>query len=393
MNSLSVPVKDLIPKYWHLPSVKTTDDLLFFGKHTIRQLVRWWRSEAESLSGQIKSQEELLGLVRGKTGKDFAELAKTYENPEFIPTMIGVMSDTSSGDFEPLDEASRKRQFNATTFNVCGWCKYVGGGGCRYQYHITADCNFLTYAGLPDSDRTIPEKAVEKYLAVEPLSRLGATEGEKQAARLALVRMEATYPGLGLLAEKLPFWSAKTQRRFNTPCFLPHFDSELMGLITKGMENRKTKLIKEKRHADRHIQYLLILEKQAKSKPVLSGERPHDWFNVGDPVYCYVGSWPADRLVKDNWVTGKVIFGYRHHDGCVSVRFDQRMHTGPYLDGHGSGYGMSRPEIVHDWEFLYLCDHPVFAKVWLEAVDIKDVNSIKMLETLSKPKTFFISRK
>lgn len=35
------------------------------------------------------------------------------------------------------------------------------------------------------------------------------------------------------------------------------------------------------------------------------------------------------------------------------------------LEGHGGGYGMSRPEIMHKWEFDYLVAHPEFAAVWL----------------------------
>jgi hypothetical protein len=72
MNALTQPAKHLIPEYWNIKWVKTTGDLVFLGKVTVRQLVRYWRSEAESLAGQIKYTQELIDLLKGKTGKDFA---------------------------------------------------------------------------------------------------------------------------------------------------------------------------------------------------------------------------------------------------------------------------------------------------------------------------------
>lgn len=389
MNTLSQSAKRLVPSYWHLPSVKTTADLVFLGKVTVRQLIRYWRSEAENLSNQIKYYEELIKLLKGKSGKDFAKLAEGYENPKFSPAMIGKRSDSWGGDFEPLDSASQNRKSGATTFNMCGWCKYTGGGSCRYQYHITTSCNFLDDAGLPDNDQEIPNKVLLTYKAAEPLTRLGSTEGEKEAAKQALHRMEASYPGLALLAEQSPEWSTRTQRRFNTPCFLPNLDEKGVEILHKAMKGQKSKLIEKKKKVDSDIRLLLNLEKQAEDKPALSDERPYDWFNIDDKLVCYIAGWEG-RLWEGDWATAKVIDGYRHQDGCVSVNYDRQVHNGPYLDGHGGGYGMARPEVLHLWEYYYLRSHPDFAKVWVASVGehMKDFNAKKMLEALTNSRDF-----
>lgn len=387
MKNLSQSVTHLVPKYWHLPDVKTAEDLVFLGKINIRQLIRYWRDDAHSLSEQVKDLEKLIKMLKNKTGKDFAKLAAGHENPKFTAAMIGAMSD-SFGDLEPLDVASQNRESNATTFNMCGWCKFGTGGTGRYSYHITTECQFLYKAGMRDNDQTIPSKAVLTYHAVEPVTKLGATNnGERKAAGQALIRMEASYPGLKALVEKSKGWSTTTQRRFNTPCFMPNLSEKDVESHIKGMETQKQKLISKKQDADAGIKLLLSLEKMAEEKPALSDHRPYDSYFIDEKMVCYVANW-KDRIVKSDWVTARVIDGYRHNDGCVSVRYDQKIHSGPYLEGHGGGYGMARPEILKLWEYHFLRCHPDFAKVWINSIDkhMPEFDRAKMLAALTENK-------
>jgi len=297
-----LPGADLIPRYWNL-TAGTVGDIVFFGKITIREMIRSWRSHAENLSSHIKSVDEKLKFLEGRDSTAIREIAKRYENPKF--PIIGVPSQGSwSKDPEPLDAASINREYGATTFNVCGWCKFTGGGVCRYSYHITTSCTFKTDAGMKDEER-----------------------------------------------------------RFNTPCFLKKASNETLDSLREGFRKNLNRIIEEKRETDRKIKLLLKLEKLAVKKPALPDYRPYNWFNVNDPVVCFVGSW-KERIISDQFVTAKVIYGYRHHDGCVSVCYDKRVHSGPYLEGHGGGYGMSRPEVMHVWEFEYLLEHPEFAGLY-----------------------------
>jgi len=301
----SPEIAALIPQYWDLTAdltASTVEDIVFFGQITIRMMIRLWRFTAKSLALQIKDVDEKLTFLQGKGAANICKIAKQYENPEF--PHVDVPKDSWSRDPEPLDAASINRKRNATTFNFCGWCKYARGDVCRYNCYITASCSIKTHAGLEDK-----------------------------------------------------------KRRFNTPCFLKEASDKVFDEIRKGLARERERLIEEKRKTDEKIKLLLTLEKRAEKKPAMPAHRPYDWFNVGDSVVCYIGGW-KERIVRDNFVTARVINGYRHHDGCVSVCYDECVHSGEYLEGHGGGYGMSRPEVMHTWEFEYLLGHPDFASLW-----------------------------
>lgn len=302
MRKLSATeVAGLIPQYWDLTAEKT-EDIIFFGQVTIREMVRSWRYHSKSQSSLIKSTDDLLSFLRGKNAKSISKVAEKYESPEF--PKIGLREGNWSGDPEPLDAESINREGDATTFNFCGWCKHAGGGTCRFRYHITTRCGIKTSAGFEDEER-----------------------------------------------------------RFDTPCFLTDAPNAEFDRLREGLERERNRLIEVKRGTDKKIRTLLNLEKQAEMKPALPSQRPHDWFNLNDPLVCYIGLW-EERIVKDDFVTAKVIDGYRHHDGCVSVNYDGRIHNGEYLEGHGGGYGMSRPEIMHAWECEYLLANSDFAHLW-----------------------------
>jgi len=291
----------LVPEYWNIV-VGSPDDVIFLGKVTIRGMIRAWRYEATGLAKQIKDRDELLTFLHNKNAGEIASAAQQHENPTF--TQIGTLDGAWGREPEPLDEASKVRKSGATTFNVCGWCKYAGSGLCRYDYHIASKCSIRTYAGLEDEER-----------------------------------------------------------RFDSACFLPTASDNVFNDIRTGLARERTRLIATKRTVDGKIKTLLSLEKRSQKKPAMPAHRPHDWFDVGDELVCYVAEW-ADKITSCAFATAKVIDGYRHHDGCVSVRYDERIHAGEYLDGHGGGYGMARPEVMHKWEYEYLVRHATFASVF-----------------------------
>lgn len=311
MSAKNVPaVMSLIPDYWKLKAT-TVEDIVFFGQVTIREMIRYWRSHAEGLVSQIKDVEKKLELLKGKNAASMNELAKQYEKPEF--PQIGQRDDSWGNDLEPLDAASINRKGGATTFNFCGWCKYAGGGSCRYNYHITTSCSIKTDASLSDEER-----------------------------------------------------------KFNTPCFLTEAPEQMFNALRDGLARKRDMLVTQKQWTDEKIKLLLDYERRADKKPALPDYRPHDWFNVDDSVVCFIGQWP-DRILKGDFATAKVIEGYRHHDGCVSVCYDERAHEGEYLDGHGGGYGMSRPEVMHQWEYEYILAHPSFAGLYTRGGVNKDL--------------------
>ncbi len=374
MNNQLAPrfeAQELIPDWWNHLKVNTVEDIAFLGEVNIRQMIRAWRSTVKGLSHQIKAVDERLTFLQDKTADDIAAEAQKYESPQFKFEEIGLRPGNLSNDPEPLDAASINRERGATTFNVCGWCKYAGGGSASYNYLITTDCTFVTYVGMKDTGQPIPMNIRRRYGQTLALS-LQATGGELQAANEALRRMEANHPGIREVVTSTEF-PPQTERRFNTPCFLPYAGQELLDQLRAGLAAERDRLITKKRQTDQKIRFLLSLARKAERKPALAHYRPYDWFNLNDPVICYVGKW-TERIIPDAWATAQVIDGYRHHDGCVSVRYDKKIHNGDYLEGHGGGYGISRPEVMHAWEYDYLCAHPDFTKVWLDSSkqDLRD---------------------
>ena len=317
---------NLVPKHWNI-TVRTVKDLLFLGKATVSEIVRSWLYTANGLASEIEDRKEKLKFLQTKSAVDIRKIAEQYEDPEF--GKISLPKDNQSDGPEPLDRDSINRNPGRTTFNVCGWCKYATGGTARHNYIITTSCNIKTSAGLIDEER-----------------------------------------------------------HFNTPCFLKEAPYIVFDEIRNGLASEQRRLIEEKRRADKKVKLLVTLERSAEKKPAMSGHRPSGWFNVNDPVVCYTGQGNKNiARAQGEFVTAKVILGYRHHDGCVSVYYDKRIHTGKYLDGHGASYGTSRPEIMHAWEYEYLTEHPDFARIWIRdgvSKYIERFNAEKFLTALVK---------
>lgn len=329
-QKININPQDIIPEYWHGIYVPTEEDLIFIGSKNIEYLKQYWRSEERSLSKQVKAAQADIDLLAGKTPDDIKALAAKYENPDF--PSIGLLEDSWGGDPEPLDAASINRESGATTFNVCGWCEHCGGGTCRYGYHITTYC---------------------------PLIPRQLGNGE--------------------------IWGSHEKFRFNTPCALANGTQELLDTCVEYLRARKAQLVARKQQAASYASYLAEVMSKAEEKPYFASHRPCEHFNLGDPVMFFTSS--SERTIPgkaNTFISGKVINGYRHHDGCVSACADEPYHTGEYCDGCGAGFGMSRPEILHTWEYEYLKSHPDYLKVWVRCskAELREFDSERFSDVL-----------
>lgn len=308
------------PEYL-LRGIESWRHVSLLGSKNIAALISSARSHEKSITNEIASLKQETELLRGKSGEDFKEMAKGFENPT-LPE-IGVPEDSWSKDLEPLDAASKVRKGDATTFNMCGWCKHAGGGTCRYGFHITTRCGLLGNS---------PETA------------------------------------------------------FNTPCLLQAKTSDEIAVEVKRLENETENLLARREKVRQGISLLQSMKVGAQEKPYLMSLRPHDHFKVGDEVMVYVGQWGSEgkhRLTIDQsitnphasvWVPAIVVFGYRHHDGCVSYQTLFPVHNNmSNFEGRGGGAGMSRPEVLLRSEFNYLQEAATkdteFFFRWLDNVD------------------------
>ncbi len=148
--------------------------------------------------------------------------------------------------------------------------------------------------------------------------------------------------------------------------------SEIEKITKEGPERKNLKselnmLNQKKVGVRKSVRYISNTMKRAEEKPCFASHRPGDWFEIGDKVVCFISKNLDYALKKSVFITGKVVDGYRHRNGCVSVYADEKIHTDSYCNGHGLSFGISRPEVMHEWEYEYLKTHPEYLSVWIKA--------------------------
>ena len=324
---------------WYLRGIESWDDIRYIGANNIERFISMLRGNEKSSSARIHSLRRKQNLLRGKSGEYFAKEAKKFDNPTFPE--IEIRDDNWANEEEPMDAESINRKRGATTFNVCGWCKHVGGGTGRYDYIISGSC------GLLDID----ERELPAYLYnyIHDIKKV----------------------------------------TFKTPCVLQVLPPEDFPLIVHayklGIDEEKKKR-ENIRNGIRKMQDILRnLPEEEQKKPYLMEMRPYDLFNYCDQVVVLIADY-KNAIVKGEWASAKVIDGYRHHDGCVSYCFNFPVHNGEYLKGCGGGAGMSRPEILLKEEFDYLrtayVEDPRFFMIWLANISMRDFSLEKFMDHL-----------
>jgi hypothetical protein len=308
-----------------LTGVASWDEINVLGHNNVKYLLARARDNEKSETNEIDRLQNRKGLFEaalkwltlnpGKCAGDyFAELAKSYDNPQFKPNEIGKRPGSWGDDLEPLTPESETRKAGSTNFNICGWCNHSGGGSCRYSYHISTSCQLL--ATYPE---TVAREGMKDYLSLN---------GDNP-----------------------------NELKFNTPCLMQKLTAREVEATLRGIDfNIQAALAK--RETARAVINKLLEQRRATNeaiKPWLVGNRPCEYMNVGDPMVVYIGGWGKDCIVKGDWINAIGIFGYRHHDGCMSYQAQFPIHTNAsYYEGRGGGAGMSRPEAVLATEFALL---------------------------------------
>lgn len=152
------------------------------------------------------------------------------------------------------------------------------------------------------------------------------------------------------------------QKEANTASKADSFQSE-----TNPSEANENPLLQEESEGlYKSIDTVMAAMKQAESKPLFATIRSDRWFNVGDEVVCFIQDDGDEALLKKNtFITGKVVSGCKHHEGCVSVLANEKVHTGDNQDGHGLSFTTRDPRIMKIEEYNYLKNHPDYLKMWI----------------------------
>lgn len=297
------------PQYT-IRGITTWEQIAILGRENIRALIKSARYFERQLSERIKELTRRKSVIEGKDGSWFQEEAKKFENPQDM--VKGFLDNNWLHEPEPIDQKSREREAGATTFNICGWCKYANSGTCRYSYHITTNCALLT---------------------------------------------------------------AEDDLKFDTPCRLHNSTRADLQTAVEGFNKEISDCKRKRDKVRRGIRHLQSLEQGAPSKPYLMSLRPHDHFNVGDEMVINLSGFQR-KTVEGEWAKAICVFGYRHQDGCISGQGIFPIHNNlNYLDGRGVSFGMSRPECFLAAEFYYLRDafkgDYEFLRIWMDNIEDK----------------------
>lgn len=297
---------DLIPDvYSDCVFASNEDDLLFLGKQNLLEFAATWKRRSNDYHHRLKYAQERVDLMKGKTALDFQALAKDYDNPEKFRVTC-----KSNGNYEPIDQESIDREYGTTTFNLCGWCKYVRGGLCRYGYYIEPSCLL------------IPKE-------------LGNGSG----------------------------YGGTKKSQFNTKCILQNASDEFLKNCHIYLENELVELSAKIAKYEAFAKVLTDLSERAEEKPTFSIARGEDWGKPGDPAVCYCSPKLSNLKYWNTFLQGTL----GEINGFITIHFSKKVHDGRAFDGFGFNVGHARPEIMLLKEYQYLRSHPDYRKVWLRA--------------------------
>jgi len=100
---------------------------------------------------------------------------------------------------------------------------------------------------------------------------------------------------------------------------------------------------------------------EGKTQPPMPHERPRDWFKADDRVVVYMHNW-----LEAIWDTRHFVLYVvaARIEPLLVLYAEERLQTGINKDGHAINCSISSPEVMHEWEFQYLKEHPDFAEVF-----------------------------
>lgn len=300
------------------------EEIKFLGEENITHLIQNKRAEAKGFSDAIKLISEQIDIIEKSDAGSMKKIAEKSENPTF--TELGYIScGLSTKGLEPLDEASKKRKYGATTFNICGWCKFVKKNEARHYYAINGFCQF---------------------------ERNGGISGERY--------------------------------NFNTPCFLPTASNDTLKKILEGLLKAREELIKFKKTVDARIKNLFKFRHQTTSKPIFSDDRSDNYAKVGDKVVVYESS---IFLKNPIFITGTVI--RKEDMYCTlyldkPVRFEHL-----FKKIYRYQVGCFHPYFFLANDFEYLLKNLEFAELWSKKATHNQHNHKKFMCDLIKESKFY----
>lgn len=350
-TNIDPEVQAFFRSIYHM-TIESEPELLWLGKANIQDALRFFRQESKSLETRMQKNEALLKVIASIRNK-------SIERPErsFASAFWGHAVQDQGADIMPDLDIAYFVQSNATTLNICGWCKYGQSAVMTQIYNcvLQPKCNFLLMADIPDDGRAIKD---EKEL-YEQMLLSHQEQGEKL---LQIEKLEALYPGLNVSRFHMSPPQV-TQRNFMTPCFLWFADDQLLKCIEQLIAAKNRELANDKNSTDERIRYLVTCRNRAERKPAFSRNRQIDWFTPGDRVMVYIGDILLREKPDTYWSVGTVCEIQKSEDRePIVVRLDEDLFS---LPTDVMTMSNASPYILHEWEYHYLRTNPEWFEQWI----------------------------
>lgn len=219
-NSHAFEAWELVPHSEVRVLIQEETDLAFLGRENLKILTDYWQSQQAGLLTKASSLDHLITLIDQKTPSEIRALATTFGPP--LPPITNTIIGQS---LYPTDLASIERAADATTFRLCGWCRFCQAFSSIYHCSLQGQCSL---APLPN------------------------------------------------------------HVTFDTTCMISYGSSEFLQLCLTNLGLQKLSLSFKLLQISDKISYLQTLAKSTPSKPLLPQYRPNNWFQVNDSVRLFL---------------------------------------------------------------------------------------------------------
>jgi hypothetical protein len=313
-----------------LSFLESDEDLKLLGPSNLRLLVQRLRAKEDELSeklGKTKEAERFIGAADGDL--------KVRQGPVPLNSIESkVAPEGSLYARRPSNKNLEQLKSGDTTLVACGWCEHRGSGAYSADAMVSGQCGFL-------------------YAAV-------GTESPECL--------------------------------FDTACLVLNSSKEQRVLWLSSASKKAASFFDQRNKARQLIRELLALERLSLTdQPVIPSWRVWNAFDIDQEVRTWMRSTREPLLsTAPVFAAGKVVGGYRHHDGMVHVETFERISSNEYKDGHGITLAYQTPHVLSTRDFDALKaafagaspEERHFGHLWLKSTDFSAAQQQQFVQDL-----------
>ena len=302
-NQKIIPHYLIPPRTLRRIHISNEEEFIFLGSNNLRACLKYWEGEKRKNTESINDVRDRMNALLGRNIDDIKKLASEYDNPE-LEVVIGKLGfERRTSDTRATDEDSAKLKPTATTFNVCGWCKY----GKQSDYRIGNNDWLL---------------AINCSCLPQTLNDIGG----------------------GL--------------HFDTPCLITNGSQELLDVCQNHLRSGLLALLEKEKIINGNIEFIENAIERAEEKPLFPEFRDENWASVGDEIIYITKNlrfWGGlsvfniSKTLSGDYCSGEFIVDI--YDDVYHFRYEKLV----------------EPYIMKPQEHEYFKTHPDYLEVWIYA--------------------------